>query len=448
MTASSNGERLPGGFDARRSRRIAIIGGGSAFIPGVFRGLVHRAEDLRGSEVVLYDVSGEHLDIMLTLGRHMLAAAGASISVAADRNLRSAVADADCIFTTFRPGGYEARYLDEALPLRYGLVGQETAGPGGFFMACRSVPVLLEVARIRDELAPQAWIFNYTNPTSIVTAAIERFSSGRIIGMCDQSNVDNDRWQHILRLPEGALEVDWLGLNHATWAQRVRLNGDDISGLVAIRLADLDPQSEGDELFRKLAWIGRLFGLLANSYLQYYYFHDEIRDALQVKSTTRAQDIMARLPHLYEGYAIEAVKAEPNPSTERGGRGKHGDFAVNAMCAVMGDEHRRMIANTTNRGAVTDLPSDAIVEVPCLVSAQGAEPLPMGALPASIRGLTQAIESYERLAAEAAVTGDHDIALRALVTHPFVRSATTAEALLDDGLAAHRQYLPQFNGKS
>ncbi len=447
MTTTTTRQARPGATPPARAHRIAVIGGGSAYMPGVMRGLLHRAADLRDAEIVLYDVSSERSGTMASLGQRMVDAAGARMTVRAQADLRAAVTDADFVFTTFRPGGFAARHLDEALPLRHGLVGQETAGPGGFFMACRSVPVLLELARLRDQVAPRAWIVNYTNPTSIVTAAVERFGSGRIVGLCDQSTGDTRRWARLLALPAGELVVDWVGLNHATWAERVWLDGRDVSELVAQRLATLVPAREEDAAIRQLAWLGQAFGFLVNSYARYYFFHDEIVEALRAKGTTRAQDIMERLPHLYQGYAAEAGRAVPNPSTERGG-GAHGEFAVDAMCAMMGDEQRRVIANTVNHGAIPDLPADAIVEVPCRIGAKGAEPLPMGPLPPAVRGLTQAIEAYERLAAEAAATGDRRVALRALLTHPFLRSATVAETLLAEGLAAHRGDLPQFEARS
>ncbi|MGA8426200.1 MAG: glycoside hydrolase family 4 [Candidatus Dormiibacterota bacterium] len=441
---------------AKTGPKIVIIGGGSAFVPGVFRGLLQRAGDLGDSEVILYDEAAEHdyvpvsarrLAINLRLGQRMVAAAGVRIGVRTEADLRTAMTGADFIFTTFRPGGYAARHLDEAIPLRHGIVGQETAGPGGFFMACRSVPVLLRLAELRDQVAPLAWIVNYTNPTSIVTAAVERFGSGRIVGMCDQSNVDDARWTRLLRLSQGALEVDWMGLNHATWAQRVRLDGVDISALVADRLLEVVPEREEDEVIRQTAWLGRAFGLLVNSYLHYYFFHDEVMASLRARSTTRAEDLMARLPALYENYAAEAEREIPDPSTERGGRGQHGQMAVDVICALSRDERRRVIANAVNRGAISDLPDDAIVEVPCLVGARGATPLAMGALPLATSGITAGIESYERLAAEAAATGDRRVARQALLVHPFVRSAPAAEAILEEGLTAHRDLLPQFYPK-
>src|SRR6266540_3929341 len=149
------------------ARRIAIVGAGSAYMPGVIRGLLARAGDLAGSELALYDLDAGRLELMRGLAARMIAAAGAALE------------EADFVFTSFRPGGMHARHLDESIPLRHGVVGQETAGPGGFLMACRSVPVLLEIAEIIHRTAPRAWIVNYTNPTNIVTDAVLRHGGAR-----------------------------------------------------------------------------------------------------------------------------------------------------------------------------------------------------------------------------------------------------------------------------
>src|SRR5919197_298236 len=199
--------------------RIAIIGAGSGYMPGVIRGLLHRADDLAGAELACFDIHAGHLDIMTRLARAMFAARGARFTVTAHGELEGALDGADFVFTTFRPGGLPARHLDESIPLAYGVVGQETVGPGGFFMALRSVPVLLDIARILAEVAPDAWIVNYTNPTNIVTDAVTRYSDAKIIGLCDQWVGDTETWAAQLGLPYDGLEIDWIGLNHCPWAE-------------------------------------------------------------------------------------------------------------------------------------------------------------------------------------------------------------------------------------
>ncbi|MEV4676140.1 glycoside hydrolase family 4 [Actinomadura sp. NPDC049382] len=421
--------------------KVAIVGAGSGYMPGVIRGLLHRADDLAGTELACYDIDAAHLDVMTRLAGAMFAARGADLTVTSHTALPSALDGASYVFTTFRPGGLAARHLDESIPLKHGVVGQETAGPGGFLMALRSVPVLLDIAAAAD---PGAWIVNYTNPTNVVTDAVARHTGARIIGLCDQFIGDTEMWADLLGLPFDGLEADWIGLNHATWAQRVRLDGRELD--LPLLLDDLEVPGGGATPWRdpsRMAELAKALGFLPNSYAKYYFFHDQVVDELRAKGTTRAQDILAMLPGYYEQVAAESSKPDPDPSRERGG-GEHGEFAVDVICAMHRDEGRRMIVNTRNNGAVSSLDDDAIVEVPALVGRSGPVPLTMGPLPGPVRGLTQAIHAYERLAADAAVTGDRRTALQALMAHPFVRSKHTAEKILDEGLAAHRDHLPQF----
>jgi 6-phospho-beta-glucosidase len=422
------------------SPRITVVGAGSGYLPGVIRGLLHRAADLGGAEFVFHDIDDEHLHVMTLLARNMFAACDADFSVRAETSLKAAVDGADFVFTTFRPGGLPARHIDESMPLKYGIVGQETIGPGGFLMACRSVPVLLEIARAAP---PDAWIINYTNPTNIVTDAVLRHSEAKIIGLCDQWVGDTEVWAGLLGLPVDGLEIDWIGTNHGTWAQRVRLDGEEVD--LAPRLADLAPAGAATPHREpaRMAELGKALGLLVNSYSKYYFFHDDVVRELREKGRTRAEDIMAMLPGYYAQVAAEAGKADPDPSRERGG-GEHGEFAVDVICAILRDERRRLVLNTRNQGSIASLESDAVVETPCIVGRQGATPLVMGEIPRAVRGLTHAIHEYERLAADAAVTGDTRLALQALLAHPFVTNKHTAEKMLEEGLAAHRAYLPQF----
>ena len=420
--------------------RITVVGAGSGYMPGVIRGLLHRAADLAGAELVFHDIDAGHLGVMTRLARGMFRARGADLTVRAETSLKAALDGADFVFTTFRPGGLPARHLDESIPLKHGVVGQETIGPGGFLMACRSVPVLLEIAR---EAPRDAWIINYTNPTNIVTDAVLRHTDARIIGLCDQWVGDTEVWAGLLGLPARGLEIDWIGTNHGTWAERVRLDGEEID--IAPRLADMAPPG-GATPHRepaRMAELGKALGLLVNSYSKYYFFHEEVVRELRAKGRTRAEEIMAMLPGYYSQVAAEAEKPDPDPSRDRGG-GEHGEFAVDVICAILRDERRRLILNTRNDGSIATLEADAVVETPCVVGRQGPTPLVMGEIPRAVRGLTHAIHEYERLAADAAVTGDERLALHALLAHPLVTNKSTAEKILSEGLAAHRAYLPQF----
>ena len=168
--------------------RIAIIGGGSAYMPGLAFSLTRAAGVLDPATVVLHDIDPEALDLQARLTRRILDSGGAgSMELEATDDLARAVDGADFVLTTFRPGGLRARHLDEAIPPRHGVIGQETTGPGGLAMALRSVPALIDVA---DEMgrraAPGALLLNYTNPVQVVTEALVRYSDVEVIGLCDQ----------------------------------------------------------------------------------------------------------------------------------------------------------------------------------------------------------------------------------------------------------------------
>lgn len=425
--------------------RIAVIGAGSAYMPSVLRGLITRAGTLEGSELVFYDIDAENVELVARLARKMFAAYDCDYTVQVAPTIESALTDVGFVFTTFRPGGLPARYLDESIPLRHCILGQETIGPGGFFMAQRAVPAMLEIARLTEQRSPGAWIVNYTNPTNLVTDAVLRFAGyERMIGICDQYVHDQLIWAQAVGLDPEGLEVDWYGTNHCTSARTVRSHGVDASALVAERLTDLSPTAMRDPEDAPLALLGRDFGYFVNHYSRYYYLHDEIVTGLRAKATTRAQDIMAQLPGIYENFATEAAKDRPEPDATRGGV-DWGEFAVDTICAVAADEGRRMIINTRNNGAITDLEDDAVVEVPATVDAGGVHAQTMGALPHPARGLNQAVHEYEYLAVNAAATGDLRVAQQALMAHPLIRSREDAVTILDEGMSAHHDSLPQYS---
>lgn len=428
------------------ARRIAIIGAGSAYMPSVIRGLISRASTLGGSELVFHDTHQEHVELLATLARAMFSAAEVDYSVVVEPTLAGAITDADFVFTTFRPGGLPARYLDETIPLRHCILGQETIGPGGFFMAQRAIPVMLEIARVTQERAASgAWIVNYTNPTNIVTDAVRRHGGfDRILGICDQYVHDQKIWAQALGIDPQGLEVDWFGTNHCTWATTIRSNGEDISARVRERLAMLAPTAMRDPYDAPLAQLGADFGYLVNHYVRYYYTHDDIVAGLRERPTTRAQDIMADLPRIYADFKEQAGLSNPTPDSTRGGT-DWGEFAIDTICAIAGDEGTRLIVNVRNGDSIPELEPEAIVELPALVDARGAHALPVGPLPHPARGLSQAVHEYEMLAADAAARGDERVALTALMAHPVIRSRRDAAAILREGLSAHREFLPQFS---
>src|SRR6185437_12650990 len=165
--------------------KIAYLGGGSSRAPGTMASFIHHGAEFDGAEFVLIDLDADHLEITRRMATRMAQAAGLDITVTATTDMRRGLADVDAVLSSFRPGGFEARALDERIPLRQGVIGQETQGPGGFFMALRAIAVLRELCTEMEEICPDAWIFNYTNPVNLVAEAVTHHSPLRIVSLCE-----------------------------------------------------------------------------------------------------------------------------------------------------------------------------------------------------------------------------------------------------------------------
>ncbi len=357
--------------------------------------------------------------------------------------LSRAVDGADFVLTTFRPGGLAARHLDELIPPRHGVIGQETTGPGGLAMALRSVPALIEVA---DEMgrgaAAGALLLNYTNPVQIVTEALTRYTDVDVIGLCDQHGGEIRFLSGVVGCDPRAMEVDTWGTNHLTLTRAVRIDGGDATDRVFGALAGLDV-GQVDPYWRPVVRLFPLFGMVPNRYLQYYFLHPECLAAQRAAGKTRAQEIMAELPPIIESYRVAAQSDSPRPMEGRFSD-EHGDLAIGVIAAAVSGQPTRFVLNVPNQGAIPGLPDDAVVEVPCILRGREVERMPMGPLPDMIAGLAAQLAVHARLGARAAVEGDRRVALQAMMSHPLVTSLPAGQAMLDELLAAHAAELSRF----
>jgi 6-phospho-beta-glucosidase len=423
--------------------RIAYIGGGSTRAPGVAAGLIARAEAFAGSEVALIDLDADRLGTVIRLAQRMAAAAGADIRFQAVTDRRIGLRDADIVLSSFRPGGFKARRLDELIPLKHGVIGQETQGPGGFFMALRAIHALRPMLEDMAELCPSAHLLNYTNPVNIVAEAVSRHAGRPVISLCEGPIIFPREVAEAAGLDPDRLDVRMIGLNHGSWSVRHLHDGEDfvekVRAIWAARRGDpaLSPQA------RRLMHMTALFGSVPAQYFKYYYFRDEILNELRAAPLSRAETIMAEAPGHWTHYEEQAAAEAPrlDPAKSRGGMDLL-EIAVDVMDAIANDRHEIWPVNVPNRGAIAGLPDDLVVEVPGLVDRFGAQPLACGALPGPVRGMVLALAEYQRLTADAAWNGNRRQAIRALASNPLVPSLPVAEALYDEMAAAHRAHLP------
>ena len=420
--------------------KIAYLGGGSTRAAGTMASFLHTGEDFDGSEVVLIDLDADRLDLIRRLAERMAKARGLDITITATTDRRAGLTDVDAVLSSFRPGGFEARVHDERIPLSQGVIGQETQGPGGFFMALRSINVLQQVAAELAEVAPHAKVFNYTNPVNIVAQAWTRNSDIPLVSLCEGPIIFPRELARDLGLDEELVRGHMVGLNHGCWSYDATYDGRDFVEVIAERL-------QGPELPRsveRLAQLAVTMGAVPADYFKYYYFEDEVLAELRAKPTTRAEDILSWAPGYWDHYQEQVTAAEPHldPARSRGGIHEL-ELAIDVMDAVFNGKDEIHPVNVPNRGGVLPgLPEDLVVEVYGRTIDGWIEPQPAPPLPRHVLGLIEALGEYEFLAAEAAWSGDRRDAVRALAANPLVRTLPRAEKLYAELAVAHRAHLP------
>jgi 6-phospho-beta-glucosidase len=419
--------------------KVAVVGAGSTYTPELVEGFVRRSDRFPVDELALLDVDAERLGIVGGLAARMLdrAGFGGRLSPTTDRD--EAIDGASYVVVQLRVGGQAARLLDETIPLRFGCVGQETTGAGGFAKALRTVPVVLELAElVARRAAPGAWFVDFTNPTGLVTQAL--LDEGhRAIGLCNVAiNLQRSCAARLGVEPE-RVELEHVGLNHLSWARAVRVDGvDRLPELLESHLAEI-----ADEVELPAALV-RALGAIPSYYLRYYYLTSEVLEH-QRNSRTRAQEVMDIEAGLLELYRDPALAHKPELLERRGGA-YYSEAAAQLVASLAAGTGDVQVVNVRNDGAIPNLAEDDVVEVAARIDADGARPLPVAPLAPELLGLVQRAKAYERLAIAAAATGDRSIALKALLTNPLVPDYPAASGLLDAILEADADHLPRFAG--
>ena len=421
--------------------RIAVVGAGSTYTPELVEGFARRADRLPVDELVLLDPDLERLEPVAGLTKRMLerAGTGTRLTVTSDRS--AALDGADFVIVQLRIGGQAARHVDETLPHRFGVLGQETTGPGGFAKALRTVPVVLDVAEeTARRAAPGAWIVDFTNPVGIVTQALLD-AGARAIGLCNVAIGLQRRLAAHYGVGPERVELEHVGLNHLTWERAVRVDGRDrLPGLLEREGAWLaDEMGMPVELMRDL-------GAIPSYYLRYFYQRDEVL-AAQRQGRSRAEEVADIEQELLKLYRDPALDTKPELLERRGGA-FYSEAAAQLIASLHLGQGDVQVVNLRNDGALPDLPASAVVEIPARIDATGATPLPLAPLAPELRGLVQAVKAYEELAVEAAITGDRTLAVKALLAHPLVGRYELARDLVAALLDANRPLLPRFGGSS
>ncbi len=415
--------------------KVAVVGGGSTYTPELVEGFVTRTDRLPVDELVLLDIDPERLAIVGALAERMVRAAGWAGSVRLTDQMTEALEGANFVIVQLRVGGNQARFLDETIPLRFGFIGQETTGPGGFAKALRTVPVVLELAERTAQIgAPDAWVVDFTNPTGLVTQAL--LDQGhRACGLCNVAiGVQRDLATH-LEVEPSHIQLDHVGLNHLSWVRAVLVDGVD-------RLPELLDEAPEELTEAAPIELVRALGAIPSSYLRYYYRTSEVLEH-QRTHRTRAEEVLEIEAGLLELYRDPALDTKPKLLEERGGAW-YSDAAAALVASLHAGTGDEQVVNVLNEGAIPNVPPGDVVELTCRVDRAGAFAQPTDPLAPEMVGLVQHAKAYERLTIEAALTGSRTTALKALVTNPLVGDVDRAAPMLDALLDANRAHLPRF----
>ncbi len=434
----------------KKQLKIAVIGAGSSYTPELIEGLIKRKHELPLSELWLVDIEDgkEKVNIIADLTRRMIQKEGLDIKVKVTLDRRPALKNADFICSQFRVGCLEGRIRDERISLKYGMIGQETNGLGGFSNACRTIPIALDICKDIEELCPDAWLLNFTNPSGIVTEAILKHTNVKAIGLCNVPVIMQKGVARLLEADEQDFIMQVAGLNHFIWARQILHEGQDKLGYVVDQIlngkdylvpSNIPPFEWPKELIKNM-------GMIPCAYLRYYYMSEDIMQQEKQEANgegTRGEVVKAMENRLFEIYKNPDLAEKPKELEKRGGQ-YYSEAACELMSSIYNDKRKIMHVNTRNNGAIAGLPDNCVVEVSSMITKAGPVPLNVAPFPTDTLRLIQLMKEFETLTVSAAVYGNLNDAKRALLLNPIVNTGTILDEALRETVKENIDFMPQF----
>ncbi len=421
--------------------KIAIIGAGSTYTPELIEGIILRSQSLPVTELVLMDIDKPKLEIVGGLCRRMIEKAGINIRISFTLELEPALAGADYVLSQIRVGKLPCRILDEKIPLKYGLIGQETTGIGGFFKALRTIPAMLQITGKMEQLCPEAWLINFSNPSGILAEALQKYSSIKTLGLC---NVPINMFAEVEQsLGEKKLDIQYVGLNHLSFITGIKKGDRELldealkQGVQGKGMKNIPLQGFDTELIKTI-------GAIPSSYLEYFYYRDDKLKHLLEEEKCRGEICMEIEERLLTLYQQEELKDKPTELESRGGA-RYSEAAISLVDAIYNDKQEIHVVNVRNQGALEFMEDEDTVEIPAVIGRSGAKPIPVQNFNNQhVMELMRTVKAYERHTVMAAVNGDDEEAMRALLIHPLIGDYHMAKQCYEEMKQAHRAYLPQF----
>lgn len=418
-------------------RKLVIIGAGSAYTPELFEGVFLRNETLKISEITLVDIpEGEkEARIIYELGKRMIKKAKVDCQLHFTLDRRQALKNADFVISQIRVGGWQARGFGERLGNSLDLVGQETTGVGGFASAMYTIPEAIAIAKDMENICPEAWLINFTNPSGVVTEAILKHTNIKCIGLCNVPVNMHSDIAKVLNKNYDQVHCTFLGLNHLSFVTKVLDDtGADVTKEVVDKISSNATLMKNIPKVDNVGDLIKTIGIVPSPYLQYYFFELDMKKKQQKElkedNKTRADVVHEIDQSLFEEYSRQDVDEKPARLSERGGS-LYSFAALNIIEALLSDKKTELVVNVSNNGSIEDLKDDDVVEVNCYISNKGVEHIPLGILPPQVSGVVETVKQYERLLVEAAVSKDKDTAVEALLNHPLLRGYNNALSVVE-----------------
>lgn len=436
---------------------VVIAGGGSTYTPEIILLLLDNLYRLPLRSIKIYDNDEERQNKVAKACEILVKEKDPNITFVATTNPEEAYTDVDFCLAHIRVGKLEMRSFDEKIPLKYGVVGQETCGPGGMAYGLRSIAGVFENIDYMETYSPNCWMLNYSNPASIVAEACRRFKpNSKIINICDMPIGMEDTFARILGLTSRKeLRVRYYGLNHYGWWTSIKdaFGNERIQELIEHQenygncLKDDDVANYTDSSWLETA--RKVKDLLAvdntmvpNSYFQYYLFGDDMVKHSDLNYTRADQVVDTRERRVFAECA--RIAAENSGKDTIIHKGIHAIFIVDLVCALINDSEERMLLIVENNGAIANIDDDVMVEIPCIVSKDGYEKLSIGKVPTFQKGLLEQQIAVEKLVVDAYEQKSYQKMLQALTLSKCVPSANTARKILDDFIEVNKEYWPEL----
>lgn len=449
--------------------KLVIAGGGSTYTPGIVKSLLVQKDRFKLNELVLYDNNAERQEAVGVIVRHVVEMFDPELKLTLTTDPEVAMTDADFIFAQMRVGLYAMREQDEKIPLKYGVVGQETCGPGGLAYGLRTIYPMVELIDYCEKYAkPTYWIVNYSNPAAIVAKATFRLRpKARILNICDMPVAIERNMAEILECDRHDLEVDYFGLNHFGWFTSIQYHGEDLMPKLRAYIKEnqiLLPESylkgmgaltsaSSQNRHTKGSWYYVWKGeyeimenfpeYLPNTYLNYYLQAKEFVEHSDPNHTRANEVEETREKNLFDGIDHYLKTGEVDANTFYAG--SHGDWIADLSAALKNDTKARFLIITENRGAIPNMPYDAMVELPAYIGKNGPEVIARDNIPLFQQGLMMQQLNSEKLLVEGCVEGSYEKVLQAFTLNKTVPSMNVAKAILDDMIEANKGYWPELH---